>query len=184
MGNGSLKDSQNDKNEHTLLHKCDAYLVARVDIELSITESNQLVSCARYDTFFDGFAPWMRSLLVCPHAYLASCLQHSRDRCAACDTYSERSSSNSDTITVRVSRYLGRDKWFGDSKSAANSHSTCFAYQWYRQSRNISDYTPTLYSVPLSRDLVRFLRCSLATTSSSVHGNMNTTWYSTQESRP
>lgn len=141
--NGLLKNSQNDKNEHTLLHKCDAYLAARVDIELSITESNQLVSCSRYGTFFDGFAPWMRSLLVCPHVYLASCLQHPRARCAACDTYSEKYSSISDIITVRVSRYLGRDKWFGDSKSAADSHSTCFAYQWYRQSRNISDYTPT-----------------------------------------
>lgn len=110
-----------------------------MDIELSTTETEQLISSARYDTFYDGKAPWLKLLYVCSHRTLASCIRQLGNGCAACDTYSTVASSDSEVKVVRVTRFLGREKWFGDPKSAADSQPTRFSQQWYRQCRPVGD---------------------------------------------
>ena len=117
MSNCLLRDSNNDlkkkkKRRHTLWHKCGAYLAARVNIELSITHGNQLLSSARYDVYPDIYAPWLPSLYICSHDLdLGLCLKGHRDICLLCDTFSDILSSNSDSTAVRISKYLGPDEW-------------------------------------------------------------------------
>lgn len=66
MSNGVLWDSyNNNKKQHTLWHKCGAYLATCVDIKLSITHGGQLLSSAQYDVYPDIYAPWLLSLYIC-----------------------------------------------------------------------------------------------------------------------
>ena len=79
----SLKD---DGGELYLLHRCTAYPNFRINIGLSLTDSGQLVSHARYETHLDVLNWRMDSVRVCCNRSLAKCFDSptSAHNCYVC----------------------------------------------------------------------------------------------------
>lgn len=134
----SLKD---DDGELYLLHRCTAYSKFRIEIRLSLTDSGQLVSHARYETHLSVLNLRMDSVRVCCNGTLAECFDsptsaHNCDVCRARMVDLTRHKPASALTAAQVTRYLGRDEWF------ANQGWFEFEKQWYRQCRDSTDYIP------------------------------------------
>lgn len=136
-----------------------------MNIELSITHGNQLLSSARYDVYPDIYAPWLPSLYICSHDLdLGLCLKGHRDICLLCDTFSDILSSNSDSTAVRISKYLGPDEW---RRNATPRRPPYFPHPWSQQMRNTTDYIPRWSPVEVgcllaARSAVYMLSCSIS----------------------
>ena len=132
----SLKD---DGGELYLLHRCTAYPKIRIEIRLSLTDSGQLVSHARYETRLSVHNWRVDSVRVCCDGTLAECFDGppSTDNCDVCRAHMVDLTRRKPALNaVQVTRYLGRDGSF------ANQGWFGFEKQWYNQCRGSTDYIP------------------------------------------
>lgn len=143
INKGLMTDSVDHNNRLSLLHKCNAYPLFRVEVRLSLTETGQLLAYARYDPLAGiTSARFQDTVDICPHKTLSCCAARLFYDCAFCNAHSTTTRKNSGMKIVHVTRFLGRERWFGDSTSAMSSWSTDFDYQWYLQCRGRTDYMP------------------------------------------
>ena len=130
-------------NRLSLLHKCNAYPIFRVQVKLSLTETGQLLAYTRYDPLAGiSSARFQDTVYTCPHRNLSRCSAQPFHDCSVCSAHSTATRKNSGMKIVHVTRFLGRERWFGDSKSAVDSWSTDLDHQWFIQCRDRSDYIP------------------------------------------
>ena len=143
---GLLQDSLNEKGETCLSHTCPAYPSVQLEITLVITESGQLTSCAKYGASPSASRSTLNSIAACCCCgnglswYLDESATHTCGYCRARILPLPRPAASSKSRAVQVTRFLGRETWFADSKSSAGSAE--FDNQWWRQCRSESSYIP------------------------------------------
>ena len=116
--NGSLVLNE-DKDGLYLLHTCHAYQNIRAEFKLSVTESDQLISCDRYQTLPAAVATDMNAVPVCCNKNLFSCFSNPIANCSLCHARTiALTSINANVRVAQVTRYLGRDKGVIDHESA------------------------------------------------------------------
>ena len=114
--NGSLVLNE-DRDGLYLLHTCHAYQNIQAEFKLSVTESNQLISCDRYQTLPAAVAMDMDAVPICCGKTLSFCFSRSTPitNCPLCHARTvtrtvASPSINANVRVARVTRYLGRDK--------------------------------------------------------------------------
>lgn len=114
--NGSLVLNK-DRDGLYLLHTCHAYQNIQAEFKLSVTESNQLISCDRYQTLPAAVATDMDAVPICCNQTLSFCFSRSTSitNCLLCRARTVTRTValpgiNANVRVARVTRYLGRDK--------------------------------------------------------------------------
>src|SRR5699024_5487493 len=101
-------------------HTCHAYQNIQAEFKLSVTESNQLISCDRYQTLPAAVATDMDVVPVCCNKSLSFYFSKSTPiaNCPSCHARTVALPSiNANVRVARVTRYLGRDKGVIDHES-------------------------------------------------------------------
>ena len=136
VNGGVWKSSHNDKDKQCVSHECRGYLMAKVDMVLSLSNDGQLVLCTQYE--LPSTALGMESIYVCPHSDLCRCMSGKfylyPGAVLDCTSFHSHlvNMTNPETpevIVAAVTRYLGRGSW-----------PTGYHQAWILQSRRWDDH--------------------------------------------
>lgn len=131
--------SHQEPGKEHLVHKCTAYRHFRIEMQLELTGSGQLIACTQYTA--PNFDPPGRKLdaelpLCCSKVWTDALKARTMHpwSCDKCDArIVNLMPSHERVVIINVTRFLGRGTWFDACKD-------CFGKQWYSQCRSLSDY--------------------------------------------
>ena len=160
--NGSLVLNE-DRDGLYLLHTCHAYQNIQAEFRLSVTESNQLISCDRYQTLPAAVATDMDAVPICCNETLSDCFSRYTPiaNCSLCHARTVTHTValpniNANARVARVTRYLGRGKGVIDHDPADPEKSLKELFQdmepgdpWRKQRRPLHYYYPPAW-LPMS----------------------------------